>query len=581
MNLGSRIRSVLSSFDFTQENGNQRDLLKAVWGVLYPNEPFNLNRFVSELRHIDVYDKETKTAWEFKREGLDLDTCHGKHAGGQDMDPFEQVFSYDSVQQIRNHYVSNKKDWRKLTSPKVTVARVTLDSEDKEIERFFSSMLISEEEIQSRNCLKSYFDSTFSAEKRKKGGIHYTPLDLVDRILEDSFLRDFRLRINTAQSVEELKDIYGELTKIKVFDPACGSGHFLIIAWSRMLGLETRLRRRLLDFGCTDFEQLPSCINASNFYGIEIEKSSVLKLQNTVLSAYHKLKHKYPAWDDSTYPEMNLLCADALSVDWVKFTHGTDPVYLVSNPPFISHYHSEYQLVAGTSDISWLNKAYSLGYTGSMIMFGNVAYGKTRAVIQSACPNIKFSPRFDWKGDAETTAVVCYFPAESETFFFPESRSHSITGLPKLNSGYNVHSFGSGSPCYNANCLYYPNRYKPRQSSEVPPLRDILVLPTVTIQFKAFHLRNAIPLSALVWTDWDDRLAVLLSSRVFNVWCARLCVPMPAVDRPHQIWHFNQSYVYNNFPLSLEDDLSHFDSMSDEEIWNELLDRYRKLVNKV
>ena len=100
-------------------------------------------------------------------------------------------------------------------------------------------------------------------------GMHYTSVPNILKVLNPLFLDDLRAALEAAgDNVRKLKNLRRRLASIRVFDPACGSGNFLVIAYKEMREIEAVIVKRLDD-------DPKSCIKLDNFYGIEIKDFAV------------------------------------------------------------------------------------------------------------------------------------------------------------------------------------------------------------------------------------------------------------------------------------------------------------------
>lgn len=91
----------------------------------------------------------------------------------------------------------------------------------------------------------SIFQHSMEAEKRHAYGAHYTHEYDIQRIVGPTIVKPWREKIDSAKSVKELTALRNELTKLRVLDPACGSGNFLYVSFREISRLETRILLRL------------------------------------------------------------------------------------------------------------------------------------------------------------------------------------------------------------------------------------------------------------------------------------------------------------------------------------------------
>ena len=157
-----------------------------------------------------------------------------------------------------------------------------------------------------------------------------------------------------AETKARLTRLHERIAAIKCFDPACGSGNFLVIAYKELRKLEYGILERLQDID----PQAPlalfqdSRIKLENFYGIEIDdfahEIAILSLWLAKHQMNVEFKERFGA-DIQLIPLRdtgNIVCANAVRVDWNEVCPKSsgDDVYILSNPPYLgSSMQSEQQ----------------------------------------------------------------------------------------------------------------------------------------------------------------------------------------------------------------------------------------------
>ena len=108
--------------------------------------------------------------------------------------------------------------------------------------------------------------------ERGELGMHYTSVPNILKVLNPLFLDSLREQLEAAgDSRQKLRNLRKRLANIRVFDPACGSGNFLVIAYKEMRSIEAEIVRRLGGEASLKLDERRSVIPLSNFYGIEIK----------------------------------------------------------------------------------------------------------------------------------------------------------------------------------------------------------------------------------------------------------------------------------------------------------------------
>jgi hypothetical protein len=96
--------------------------------------------------------------------------------------------------------------------------------------------------------------------------MHYTSVPNILKVLDPLFLDDLREKLDeAADNPRKLLNLRKRIANVRVFDPACGSGNFLVIAYIKMREIEAEIIRRRED------EDKKSWIKLTNFHGIEIK----------------------------------------------------------------------------------------------------------------------------------------------------------------------------------------------------------------------------------------------------------------------------------------------------------------------
>lgn len=166
-------------------------------------------------------------------------------------------------------------------------------------------------------------------EERGELGMHYTSVPNILKVLNPLFLDDLRAKLadagdgSTVGSARKLKNLLDRLARIRVFDPACGSGNFLVIAYKEMRQIEAEINRRL---GKAD---RASVIPLTNFRGIELRHfaSEIARLaliiaeyQCDVLYRGEKLAlAEFLPLDANNW----ITCGNALRLDWLSICPPT------------------------------------------------------------------------------------------------------------------------------------------------------------------------------------------------------------------------------------------------------------------
>ena len=189
----------------------------------------------------------------------------------------------------------------------------------------------------------SMFQAVVNPDERSDLGQHYTSVPNILKTIEPLFLDGLRNQFDAHfDSVRRLETLLERISKIKVFDPACGSGNFLVIAYKELRKLEHAILERLAELSPKHqvlFAE--SKISIENFYGIELADFAA---EVTVLSlwiAKHQMNTEFKEKFNLSIPLIPLKetgriqQGNATRVDWntVCPNDGSE-IYLISNPPY-------------------------------------------------------------------------------------------------------------------------------------------------------------------------------------------------------------------------------------------------------
>lgn len=192
----------------------------------------------------------------------------------------------------------------------------------------------------------SMIQSVANAELRSELGMHYTSVPNIMKVLGPLFLDELDEQIEKAWDREKgLRQVLDRISKVRVFDPACGSGNFLVVAYRALREREIRALTRITELRDGDAQvEMWSVVPISNFYGIEITdfgaETAKLALFIAEYQANALFKEAFglkPA-DLPLRDAANVVCANALRVDWEEVCPVPEDggeVFIAGNPPFL------------------------------------------------------------------------------------------------------------------------------------------------------------------------------------------------------------------------------------------------------
>ena len=202
----------------------------------------------------------------------------------------------------------------------------------------------------------SMIQAVVSPERRAGLGMHYTSVPNIEKLIKPLFLdaleAEFEVacaethekiarKIHPDKAAQRLRVLLNRLSAIKFFDPACGSGNFLIISYKRLRELEIRIWKVLQEIKIADLP-FPN-ISLSQFYGIELDAYACDTATLSLWLAEHQMNVKFNEVFDINpqtlplKPSGHIVCGNACRLDWdTVCPHGKDDeVYIMGNPPYL------------------------------------------------------------------------------------------------------------------------------------------------------------------------------------------------------------------------------------------------------
>ncbi|WP_279474510.1 class I SAM-dependent DNA methyltransferase [Aeromonas caviae] len=191
----------------------------------------------------------------------------------------------------------------------------------------------------------SMFQAVIDVEQRGNLGQHYTSYSNIMKVIQPLFLDSLRAELEkNRKSANGLKKLLVRLGNIKVFDPACGSGNFLIIAYKELHTLERMVIQALQQLEPQQGFSMSS-LHLDQFYGIEIDDFACEIARLALWLAEHQLNKQWEQTFGYAPPSLplrssgNIVSGNSLVLDWHRVCPKgiEDEVYVIGNPPFLGH----------------------------------------------------------------------------------------------------------------------------------------------------------------------------------------------------------------------------------------------------
>ncbi len=194
------------------------------------------------------------------------------------------------------------------------------------------------------------FESTLNPETRRSGGMHYTSIENIHKVIDPLFLDDLKAELEEIKSIasygtkrRRLLVLKGTLQSLVFLDPACGSGNFLTETYISLRRLENEVLSLLNDGQMVMDITNPISVSIGQFYGIEINDFAVTVAKTALWIAESQMMKETEAIVHmpldflplKSYP--NIIEGNALRLDWETVVPKDKLRYIMGNPPFVGY----------------------------------------------------------------------------------------------------------------------------------------------------------------------------------------------------------------------------------------------------
>jgi len=195
------------------------------------------------------------------------------------------------------------------------------------------------------------FESTLNPDTRRKGGMHYTSIENIHKVIDPLFLDDLRAELNEIRQISVIKTrekrllaFQERIASLKFLDPACGSGNFLTETYLSLRKLENEILKEM--FGGQIMIGVaidPIKVSIGQFYGIEINdfaatvaKTALWIAESQMMKATEDIVHmNLDFLPLKSY--VNIVEGNALRVNWESVVPKNELNYIMGNPPFVGY----------------------------------------------------------------------------------------------------------------------------------------------------------------------------------------------------------------------------------------------------
>ena len=198
------------------------------------------------------------------------------------------------------------------------------------------------------------FQSVMDPAERRAQGAHYTTEKNILKVIEPLFMDDLRAEFARVRArrgrgrLAALHQFQAKLGGLTFFDPACGCGNFLIIAYRELRMLEIEVIREIREATAATGQAVldaawQSVVDVDQFYGIELGEFPARIAETALWMMDHIMNNRLSLEFGQTFVRIplekspHISVGNALDMDWQAFLPAEDCSYIFGNPPFVGH----------------------------------------------------------------------------------------------------------------------------------------------------------------------------------------------------------------------------------------------------
>lgn len=293
------------------------------------------------------------------------------------------------------------------------------------------------------------FESTLNPETRRSGGMHYTSIENIHKVIDPLFLDDLKAELaailarprSDSWRTRLLTEFQNKISKLVFFDPACGSGNFLTETYLSLRRLENEIitdqtkeaqgQTAMMGLG-VDFAGIK--VSIGQFYGIEINDFAVTVARTALWIAESQMMKETEAIISIPLNFLplksytNIVEGNALRIDWETVVQKKELSYIMGNPPFVGYTYQSKEQKADLAELKtgagknidyvagWYLKAAKMIYNthirAAFVSTNSIAQGEQVSAIwklmeEKLHTHIDFAHRtFRWDSEASLKAHV-------------------------------------------------------------------------------------------------------------------------------------------------------------------------------
>jgi len=336
----------------------------------------------------------------------------------------------------------------------------------------------------------SMIQAVITPEHRGGLGMHYTSVPNIMKVIEPLFLNELYEEFEASKgNNKKLNLLLSRLWNIKIFDPACGSGNFLIIAYKELRKLEMKIFKAMGSFAFSN-------ISLGNFYGIELDDFAHEVAILSLWLAEHQMNQVFFKEFGRTKPALpltetgNIVHGNATRLYWetVCPKEKDDEIYVLGNPPYQGSRKTDKEqkedlifvlnLLPLYKDLDYISCWFYKGAEYIANTNTKVAFVSTNSICQGEQvsllwpyifnKNVEISfayTSFKWKNNAKDNAGVSVIiiglsaPNENDKYIFTDNLKHTVPNINAYLIGgkKNTYVFSKNTPLSNLPNMNFGN----------------------------------------------------------------------------------------------------------------------------
>lgn len=217
------------------------------------------------------------------------------------------------------------------------------------------------------------FESTLNPETRRSGGMHYTSIENIHKVIDPLFMDELKAEFESLKAIKQEKtretkliEFQKKLGSIKFLDPACGSGNFLTESYLSLRRLENEcLKLRFNNNAMLDVFDDTVFVKIHQFYGIEINDFASVVAKTALWIAESQMMYETSKILQRNLDFLplksyaNIVEGNALRIDWETVVPKNELNYIMGNPPFVG---SKYSTQSQKEDMDFVFEGIKTNY---------------------------------------------------------------------------------------------------------------------------------------------------------------------------------------------------------------------------